>query len=267
MKQLLKISWLVVVLLLSSNLVLGYGYGGGHRVEDISAPEISQIEVTVFASSAEISWQTDESSITWFSYGLTSDYTEEIKTTDYSTSHSVSLTGLSPNTTYHYRIKSKDRHGNMTSTSDRTFTTLEEEEEVEEEKPPVEKPITEMTLPELKAKLVELTELVNKLRAKLLALVAKRVEEIPSDYKFVTDLYYGQRSIDVRYLQIFLKSQGPDIYPEGLVTGYFGPLTRRAIIRFQEKYRDEILAPWGLTYGTGFVGRTTRAKINQILGR
>jgi len=64
-----------------------------------------------------------------------------------------------------------------------------------------------------------------------------------------------------------LKSQGSEIYPEGLVTGNFLALTKAAVIRFQEKYASEILAHWGLTEGTGFVGRTTRAKINEISGQ
>lgn len=45
-----------------------------------------------------------------------------------------------------------------------------------------------------------------------------------------------QRNDDIRTLQTFLKSQGVDIYPEGLVTGYFGPLTEEAAGRFQLKY-------------------------------
>lgn len=39
-----------------------------------------------------------------------------------------------------------------------------------------------------------------------------------------------------------------------------------AITGFQEKYRDEILTPNGLKYGTGYVGRATRAKLNQLYG-
>jgi subtilisin family serine protease len=47
-------------------------------------------------------------------------------------------------------------------------------------------------------------------------------------------------------------------------TGRFDAKTRSAIIRFQEKYKEEVLGPWGLTKGTGFVGTTTRAKMNEI---
>jgi len=119
-----------------------------------------------------------------------------------------------------------------------------------------EKPITEMTL-----------EKINQLKAQLQQLLEKEVAEILADYKFTVDLKYSQKSDDVRYLQIFLKAQGPEIYPEGIISGWFGPLTKKAVIRFQEKYASDILTPWGLTKGTGFVGKTTRAKINEILGR
>ncbi|OGZ63917.1 MAG: hypothetical protein A3A98_03060 [Candidatus Staskawiczbacteria bacterium RIFCSPLOWO2_01_FULL_40_39] len=80
------------------------------------------------------------------------------------------------------------------------------------------------------------------------------------------NLYKGTAySSDVTCLQNFLKSQGPSIYPEGLVTGSFGNLTKSAVIRFQEKYKEEILAPLGLLRGTGFVGPSTRIKINKLL--
>ncbi len=81
------------------------------------------------------------------------------------------------------------------------------------------------------------------------------------------NLYLGiSNSNEVKCLQAFLKSQGQDIYPEGYVTGNFLGLTKIAVIKFQEKYASEILTPLGLSSGTGYVGSSTRAKINQILG-
>jgi len=80
------------------------------------------------------------------------------------------------------------------------------------------------------------------------------------------NLYFGMlNNSDVRCLQEFLKNQGADIYPEGFVTGNFANLTEAAVIRFQEKYASDILAPIGLFKGTGYVGEQTRLKINKIL--
>jgi len=81
-----------------------------------------------------------------------------------------------------------------------------------------------------------------------------------------SNLYFGMsNNSSVTCLQEFLKNQGTDIYPEGLVTGNFGNLTKQAVIRFQEKYASDILAPAGFLSGTGYVGQFTRNKINQIL--
>jgi len=81
-----------------------------------------------------------------------------------------------------------------------------------------------------------------------------------------SNLSFGMTSnSQVTCLQQFLKNQGTDIYPEGLVTGFFGNLTKEAVKRFQEKYASEILTPLGLWGGTGYVGSSTRAKINQMI--
>jgi peptidoglycan hydrolase-like protein with peptidoglycan-binding domain len=82
------------------------------------------------------------------------------------------------------------------------------------------------------------------------------------------NLSFGMlNNAEVKCLQKFLKSQGSDIYPGGYVTGNFLGLTRTAVIKFQEKYASEILVPLGLQSGTGFVGPSTRIKINQILSQ
>ncbi|OHA15944.1 MAG: hypothetical protein A3B08_03495 [Candidatus Taylorbacteria bacterium RIFCSPLOWO2_01_FULL_43_44] len=78
-------------------------------------------------------------------------------------------------------------------------------------------------------------------------------------YNFLKYLTFGSRGVDVTALQNYLKSF-KDLYPEGLVTGYFGPATLRAVQRFQVKYG---LAKKG-DAGYGVVGPKTRAKLNEV---
>lgn len=73
----------------------------------------------------------------------------------------------------------------------------------------------------------------------------------------------GAAGDEVKKLQTFLVSQGKEIYPEALVTGYFGPATERAVGRFQEAYA--ISAP--KAEGYGMVGPKTKAKINELLAK
>jgi len=141
------------------------------------------------------------------------------------------------------------------------ITTLAEK--AQEKQSP--KPINQMTIEELKAKIQELQQEILRLKKLLNELLA---QQSISCKKITKNLYYGMMNDpQVRCLQEFLKNQGKDIYPEGLVTGNFLKLTKQAVIRFQEKYKEEILEPLGLHRGTGFVGPKTRAKINQILNK
>jgi peptidoglycan hydrolase-like protein with peptidoglycan-binding domain len=91
-------------------------------------------------------------------------------------------------------------------------------------------------------------------------------EGIPAGFTFEKILKYGDKNNDVKYLQIILKIEVPETYPADVpATGWFGPITKASVIAFQEKYFEEILAPWDLTTGTGLVGSTTRAKLNSLL--
>lgn len=239
--------------------------GSGGLIVDVSAPAISQITVSVGKTEATISWKTDESSISWILYGTTTAYGLEKKTTTYLTSHSLTLTNLSASTTYHYQVKSKDSVGNIGSSTDQTFTTLALGE----------KPISGMTIEELKAEIARITALIAQLQAQLAEPLAKPaiIPGIPTDFRFEKTLRYGQVLIDVKYLQIVLNSDPETrlavtgVGSPGKETNYFGPLTKAAVIKFQEKYASEILAPWKITEGTGFVGKTTRAKLSALLGR
>ena len=149
-------------------------------------------------------------------------------------------------------------------------TAIEEKEKEEEEEPNfLEKPISEMTREEIISKIAEIQNILNQLQNQLAEIDKENIEENKENsscQKFEENLSYGLKNDNkVRCLQEFLKLEGKEIYPEGLVTGNFLQLTKAAVIRFQEKYREEILAPWGLKKGTGFVGSLTREKINQLL--
>jgi len=147
-------------------------------------------------------------------------------------------------------------------------STIVEVEEVEENTNSkyLEKPISKMTKTEILAKISEIEELLEQLKNRVAQIEAEEETEEISCQKFEENLFYGLRNdARVRCLQEFLKNQGSEIYPEGLVTGNFLTLTKAAVIRFQEKYAEEILTPLELERGTGFVGEMTRAKINQML--
>lgn len=113
----------------------------------------------------------------------------------------------------------------------------------------------------LKTQITALKAQIAALQAKIREILRKKV----SCQKLKNKLYFGQRSGEVRCLQQFLAFLGREIYPERLVTGFFGPLTKKAVIRFQEKYAEDILHPLGLKKGTGFVGMFTLTKINRLL--
>jgi len=87
---------------------------------------------------------------------------------------------------------------------------------------------------------------------------------------FNQTLKLGSQSEEVGFLQSVL-NQDPatQVTPfgpgsPGMETNYFGPATRLAVIKFQEKYRQEVLLPLGLNKGTGVVGLLTRLKLQNI---
>jgi hypothetical protein len=105
---------------------------------DTTKPVISSIVQptspdTLGPISASILWHTDEFASTQVQYGTTATYgsLEPAQPADDPTGgaslgvidHSVVLTSLLPNTTYHYRVKSKDAAGNEAISEDQTFTT------------------------------------------------------------------------------------------------------------------------------------------------
>jgi hypothetical protein len=80
---------------------------------DASAPAISQVQATADADGhATVTWETDEPATSRVDYGRTTSLGSRSEDTARVTRHSVELTGLSPNTTYRYRVTSADAAGN-----------------------------------------------------------------------------------------------------------------------------------------------------------
>lgn len=90
---------------------------------DNSAPMISSIASSTGEFTATISWTTDEAASSRVDYGSTDSYGSSSSTSALTTSHSISLTGLTAATTYHFRAQSTDAAGNIATSSDYTFST------------------------------------------------------------------------------------------------------------------------------------------------
>jgi hypothetical protein len=71
----------------------------------------------------------------------------------------------------------------------------------------------------------------------------------------------GSKGVGVTALQILLATD-PSVYPEGTVSGLFGPKTLKAVKRFQVKYG--LSGPGKSGYGT--IGQKTKAKLLQLYG-
>ena len=94
-------------------------------VATAGAPSITNVNATSITSGgATITWTTSEAASSQVEYGTTGSF-GTLTTLDPAllASHSVVLTGLLPNTLYHYRLLSRDADGTLATSSGFTFTT------------------------------------------------------------------------------------------------------------------------------------------------
>lgn len=107
------------------------------------------------------------------------------------------------------------------------------------------------------------------------SVILRMIEEdngLSGPFEFTTELKQGNTGVSVRELQIVLNSdpetrvsnQGAG--SPGQETSTFGPGTFSAVVKFQEKYSEEILVPQNLEEGTGIVDDLTREKLNELTG-
>jgi len=116
--------------------------------------------------------------------------------------------------------------------------------------------------------MTSLQEQINNLRTQLEQLVTQfntlkqlqqqvkeSSQEVKGTIQLLSQLRPGMTNEEVKKLQEILATD-PDIYPEGLITGYYGPLTEQAVRRLQKKL---CLDP------VGSVGPQTLRRINELL--
>ncbi len=128
------------------------------------------------------------------------------------------------------------------------------------------------------ATIEELLDQLAKLQAQILVLQEQiKVLQGPSGawcHTFNTNLKIGDSGNEIEALWAALikevsKETGENLSYDHEGAGQparFGEYTASAVVEFQEKYTNEILAPFGLKHGTGFVGTKTREKLNKLYG-
>ncbi len=92
---------------------------------DTTPPVLGNIQVTgITGNSATITWTTHEPATSQVQYGTDIQYgSSTTLNSSLVTSHSVTVTGLTPNTVYHYRVKSADAASNLAVSWDLSFTS------------------------------------------------------------------------------------------------------------------------------------------------
>jgi len=97
---------------------------GATTVVDDSGPVIFNIEAGASDVQAAISWSTDELATGLVEYGTDNTYSDgSVTLSQFLASQIATINGLTPETTYLYRITATDNEGNMTTVDNLSFTT------------------------------------------------------------------------------------------------------------------------------------------------
>ena len=92
-------------------------------ISPVPTPVISGVMPSIGDTNVGIAWTTDISSDSAVDYGATTNYGSTVSNATSVTSHAIILTGLTPSTAYHYRVKSKGATTAQSVSADFTFIT------------------------------------------------------------------------------------------------------------------------------------------------
>jgi peptidoglycan hydrolase-like protein with peptidoglycan-binding domain len=168
--------------------------------------------------------------------------------------HSVSLSSLTADTTYHFRISSTDAVGNLSTSTDETFATISA---------PVVVPPTVSQSTSHGGSRIMMLPLVLQPTVSTITPLAPPTPTSPTASThpaFITNRSVGSTGSDIKQLQIFLNTHSYTVSITGAgspnhETTFFGSATKAALIKFQ---KDNNILP-----ATGDFGPRTRALINS----
>ena len=128
-------------------------------------PLISEVEVSnITDTESTVTWQTDKPATSQVEYGENESYSLITPPNEELTNcHSITLGNLKPNTSYHFRAKSKDADGNEATTEGQTFITLGKITAAVEIAPEIGKRAPDFTLPNLDGDYISLSQLRGKI--------------------------------------------------------------------------------------------------------
>jgi len=131
-------------------------------------------------------------------------------------------------------------------------------------------PAQAQTAAELQAQISSLLATIAALQSQLGTLSGTPATTGGTGYVFTRNLKQGDTGADVKELQKLLNRDAATMVAAsgvgsaGYETMTFGPATKAAVIKFQNKYAASVLTPAGLTAGTGFFGSLSRAKATEL---
>lgn len=103
---------------------LGVSISSSADQSPIAPPTISGIAVSsITTSSVVISWTTSKNTDAIINYGPTDSYVSSATNSTQTTAHSLTISGLTADSTYHYQLYCTDNLGQSVVTADNTFTT------------------------------------------------------------------------------------------------------------------------------------------------
>ena len=126
-----------------------------------------------------------------------------------------------------------------------------------------------ITAAEVQAQITALLAQIKQLQEQLAQIQGNQA--VAWCHTFNTNLGVGARGIEAQNLLTALGREGvwsgeSGCQGDGEGCNMFDEGVASVIVEFQEKYASEILAPYKLKRGTGYVGKSTRAKLNKLYG-